>query len=226
MVSKKHIIFDWNGTLLDDFHSMHACMNIVMQKVGHEPVSADFFRAHYDVPFERLYKNLGFADHEIASLVEHDRDTFYHHYEPMADKAHLRIGAVDMLDYARAHDVQSVILSNHIVDPIRTQLKRLSIEGHFSEVLAYPDRPTHFKDMTKGQRLQKFIAKHGVPSHQTIIVGDSVEEIQIAHEQNLIGVAITGGCVSEERLRAEKPHHVIHSLHELKPILHERGFVS
>ena len=58
-----------------------------------------------------------------------------------------------------------------------------------------------------------------------MIVGDSIEEIHIAHEQDLISVAITGGCVSEERLRAGNPDYLIHSLHELKPILQERGFV-
>ena len=59
-----------------------------------------------------------------------------------------------------------------------------------------------------------------------MIVGDSVEEIEIAREQGLISVAITGGCASEDRLRGEKPDYLIHSLHELKPILQERGFAS
>ena len=62
--------------------------------------------------------------------------------------------------------------------------------------------------------------------HDTMIVGDSVEEIHIARDQGLISVAITGGCVSERRLRAEDPDYVIHTLHELKPIMLERGFVS
>ena len=59
-----------------------------------------------------------------------------------------------------------------------------------------------------------------------MIIGDSVEEIHIAREQGLISVAITGGCVSEKRLRAEKPDYVIHALTELKPIMQERGFAS
>ncbi len=123
--------------------------------------------------------------------------------------------------------LHSYILSNHIVDPIRTQLRRLEIEHFFAEVLAYADRATQFKDMTKGERLRRYrVAQRHRGPQDTMIVGDTVEEIQIAREQGLISVAITGGCASEERLRAENPDYLIHSLHGLKPILQERGFVS
>jgi len=42
----------------------------------------------------------------------------------------------------------------------------------------------------------------------------------------MVSIALTGGVITEQRLRAAKPDHLIHSLHELKPILQERGFAS
>jgi phosphoglycolate phosphatase len=170
---------------------------------------------------------MGFTDVQVERLLSLENSAFYHgHYEPMAHAADLREGAVDILTHAQTHGVQTLILSNHIVDAIRPQLRRLNIEHLFGEVLAYADRATQFRDMTKGERLRRYMQKHGMTQKDAIIVGDSVEEIEIAHEQGLIGVAITGGCASEERLRKTNPHHVIHSLTELKPILQERGFTS
>lgn len=222
----KNLIFDWNCTLLDDFHALHGCMNIILKKAGRGPVTADYFRAHYDVPFENLYRNLGFGAEEIEHMMIMDRDIFHNHYEPMADRADLRAGALEVLGHAKKQGVAALILSNHIVDPIKTQLKRLDITHLIAEVLAYADRDTQFRHMTKGEKLHRFMKERGMAPASTLIVGDSVEEIEIAHEQGLVGVAITGGCVSEDRLAAAKPHHIIHSLHELQDILRERRFIS
>ena len=226
MSKRAQIIFDWNSTLLDDFHIVHECMNRVMAHAGKPAVSMEDFRASYEVPFEMLYLNLGFAESEVEKMMEHDRHVFHNHYEPRAENAGLRDGAADILQHVKDNGLQSYILSNHIVEPIRNQLRRLSIEHFFTEVLAYATHATQFKDMSKGERLRRYRVDHGQTDHPAIIVGDSIEEIQIAREQGLISVAITGGGALEKRLRDERPDYVIHSLHELKPILAERGFVS
>ncbi len=222
----KNIVFDWNSTLLDDIDAMLECQNILMARIGRPPITMEFFRTHYEVPFDNLYRNFGLSESEIESAMGFDRHIFHEHYEPMADRADLRSGALEILQTAQKHGVQNFILSNHIVGPIRNQLRRLDIEHHFADVIAYADRASQFQHMTKGQKLQHFMREKNAAPHDAMIVGDTVEEIHIGREQGLISVAITGGCVSEERLRAENPDHVIHSLHELKPILQERGFVS
>ena len=222
----KNIVFDWNGTLFDDFDALHGCTNKMLADEGLAPVEVEHFRQHYNVPFERFYHGMGFAPAQVERLMALETSTFHDHYEPCAAQSPLRAGAKEILSLAHQNGVQSLILSNHLVDPIRVQLKRLSIEQYFMEVLAYANRATQFRDMTKGERLRHFMADHSMTENTTLIIGDSVEEIEIAREQGLISVAITGGCVSEQRLRGAHPDYVIHSLHDLKLILHERGFMS
>ena len=225
-VRARNIVFDWNSTLLDDVQAMHECTNVLLASEGHAPIAIDHFRDHYTIPFDQFYRGMGFDDMQIEKLMSLENSAFHDHYEPLVQSAGLREGASEILNHARDAGVQSLILSNHLVDPIRTQLRRLEIDKLFTEVLAYADRTTQFRDMTKGERLRRYIAGQDMHDHDTMIVGDSVEEIHIARDQGLISVAITGGCVSERRLRAEDPDYVIHTLHELKPIMLERGFVS
>jgi phosphoglycolate phosphatase len=224
MSAKKHIVFDWNGTLLDDIHALHSCTNKLLESEGHAPVDIHAFRSSYDIPFRRFYENFRFTGEQIDKLMSLENSAFHEHYEPLADRAGLRPGAVELFDHAKANGIDMLILSNHLVDPIKAQLRRLEVESYFKAVLAYADRTVQFRDMTKGERLRRFRMNGGGHPPEALIVGDSLEEIDIAREQNLISVAITGGCVSEERLRAAKPDYVIHSLHELKPIMQERGF--
>lgn len=222
----KNIVFDWNSTLLDDFNITHSCTNRLLESEGLKPVEAEDFRARYTMPFKKFYEGMGLSEAQIEKLKSLETSAFHDLYEPLADKVELRQGANEILRHVRKYDVKSYILSNHIVDPIKRQLTRFEIEHLIDEVLAYADRATQFRDMTKGERLRRYMNSRDMTRHLTLIVGDSIEEIEIAREQGLVSVAITGGCVSETRLRAAKPDHLIHSLHELKPILQERGFVS
>ena len=225
--TQKHIVFDWNSTLLDDLGALHDCTNLLLQGAGHAPVTLEFFQAHYDIPFQTLYRNLGLADHQVDHLIDANNRIFHDHYEPLADQADLRFGARDLLHTAHHHGVRNYILSNHLVDPIRTQLRRLEIEHFFADVLAYADREAQRqRAMTKGESLRHFMTQQGIAGQPAMIVGDSVEEIEIARDQGMISVAITGGCVSEQRLRAANPDYVIHNLHELRPIMAQRGFVA
>lgn len=223
----KNIVFDWNCTLLDDINVLYSSTNHLLKLVDHPPVTLEFFQTHYNIPFRQLYNNLGLQPAQIEKLINANNTLFHDLYERLALQTELRDGAVWALQYAKAHGVQNYILSNHLVEPIRQQLRRLGVEEFFADVLAYADREDQqTRSMTKGEKLRHFMQQEAIHDHPTMIVGDSVEEIEIAQEQGLISVAITGGCVSEERLRAGKPDYVIHSLHELKPIMQERGFVS
>ena len=163
---------------------------------------------------------------QVNQVMHVDRHVFHDVYEPKAANAPLRDGAAEVLSLVKKNGLQTYILSNHIVEPIRAQLSRLGIDHLFDDVLAYATRETQFKDMTKGERLRLYREKHNMQSEDTIIVGDAVEEIEIGRAQNFITVAITGGGALEDRLRQEKPDYLIHSLKELRPILEDRGFVS
>jgi phosphoglycolate phosphatase len=224
--STKMIVFDWNSTLFNDIDALVDCLNIILESHGREPVDLARYQTHYEVPFDKLYRNHGFSEADIGTILAASQGVFHDHYEPRAATAGLREGAAEVLRYAHMHNIKSYILSNHLVEPIRNQLRRLEIDTLFSEVLAYADRATQFRDMTKGQKLQRYISDNDLTACDKMIVGDSVEEIEIGRAQGMISVAITGGCVSEARLRSAKPDYLIHALPELTGIMQERGFAS
>ena len=80
--------------------------------------------------------------------------------------------------------------------------------------------------MTKGEKLHQHLKSCGMKPTNAIIIGDAIEEIEIARDLGMTCVAITGGDYSESRLRAQNPDYVIHSLYELNTILAERGFMT
>ncbi|MDE2030112.1 MAG: HAD family hydrolase [Alphaproteobacteria bacterium] len=221
--NRKLVVWDWNGTLLDDTDLMLVCVNIILERMNRAPITMERFRETQMKPLKNFYLAVGVDEKDIPHVLEQERTLFHDHYEPMAIGAPLRDGATDLLAALNTHGTAGVIVSNHITGEIIRLLKQHDIHHHFDEVIAYESRGVQFRE-PKGEKLHAYIAANGLNDADGIIIGDTVEEMEIARALGMASVAITGGIQSESRLRAAHPDHIVHSLHELKPVFQERGF--
>jgi phosphoglycolate phosphatase len=218
-------VYDWNGTLLDDMDAVIGALNVILRKFNRAEIEHEAFRDLCLYPFPILYRRLGFSEDEIETLGKDGNGIFHYNYELLAANAPLRKGAMGLLELSRKNKVQNLILSNHMVDAIGVQLERLNIKDYFSKVLAFASRESQYKDISKGERLRLYLKDNGINPATALIIGDSEEECEIARDLHLVSIAITGGTVSERRLRAANPDHIIHDFHELLPILQKRRFL-
>lgn len=216
---KPLLVFDWNGTLLDDADALLQTTNAILDRFGHPAIDMNTFREHCDVPLSLLYPSLGMSQDQIATVDRDSSAVFHDAYERLAGTARLREGARRVLELARQEGASSIIVSNHIVDPLRSQLRRLEIDHYIDDVLAFESRATQYKSMSKGERLRLYMQKNNQHPVSTFIIGDMPVETNIARDLGLISISITGGFVSEARLRAAGPDYTINDLHELVPIL-------
>lgn len=221
---KPTLVFDWNGTLLDDASALLETTNAILNRFGHAAIDMNTFREHCDVPLSLLYCSLGMSTDEVAAIDQDGSAIFHDTYEPLASKAELRAGARSMLELARQQAASSIIVSNHIVDPLRSQLRRLEIDGYIDDVIAFESRATQYQSMSKGERLRLYMQKNNIEPASTFIIGDMPVEIDIARNLGLTSISITGGFVSEWRLRAARPDYTVEHHHELLPILKRHGF--
>jgi phosphoglycolate phosphatase-like HAD superfamily hydrolase len=220
------LVFDWNCTLLDDFDLVLASQNASHGAYDKALVTHTSFREQFTMPPKNFYKLFGFTDVELAERLLDIQGRFHDHYEAGVDQQRLRKGVETMFAATRAANLNHVILSNHIEQPIRKQLARLQIEDHFHAVLAYAERATQFKHETKGDKLGRFMAEHNLRGENCVIIGDTAEEIHIARAYGMTSVAITGRFFSTERLAKEEPDHLVHDLHEFHDVLRQRGWVA
>lgn len=219
----KTIVYDYNGTVFDDARIVCHCDSLLIEKLGYPPITFEQFQRHYDWPIDKLFLGVGVSEPDIAKIhsIMH---LFHENYESMASKTSLRDGVQDLLAHAYANNVNQLILSNHLTASIQRQLDRTGTSHYITEILSNKDQAQQLSEETKGERLHRYLAKHNLNPEDTVIVGDSPEERHIARQFGLIGIAVTGGFVSEERLAASHPDHLLSSMSELKPVLQARGF--
>ncbi|MDX9690500.1 MAG: HAD family hydrolase [Alphaproteobacteria bacterium] len=215
------VVFDWNGTLLDDTALCATSTSKVSQKLGGHQVTIEKLQENYILPLTALYTRFGCEKEVIEKNISIVYDDFSAHYDQHVHLVPLREGAEHVLTSLQANGHKSVILSNHTVSCISQQVDRLGLREYFTDILA--NGAQEYLDLMhkadKGSRLKAYVDRHNI--ERALVVGDSAEEIQIAHHYGFLGVGITGGFVSEERIRAANPDFVIHSLTELPAIAAE-----
>ena len=57
--NKKHIIFDWNGTLVDDAWIFVDILNVLLTTRGLKVITIKDYRNKFCFPIKLFYKNLG-----------------------------------------------------------------------------------------------------------------------------------------------------------------------
>lgn len=217
-MTKNLIIWDWNGTLLDDTALCVRAINAVLQRFDKPQVSIAQFQEHYTIPMIATYEALGFTLDEIMTSRLEIWQLWRSVYDAASTEIPLRSGAQEALTALRRHGVRNVVLSNHLLEDINAHAARLGINEHFSAVLANTDlEATTMNRRAKSDRLREYMERER--SSGAVVVGDTVEEIEIGRALGQTTIALTGGTCSQNRLESAKPDFLIHDLGEMPAIV-------
>lgn len=215
----KLVVWDWNGTLLSDVSITLQAVNEATLPLFDLPgISLQKYRDIFDIPIMKNYLALGVTEEEFLEKSDTVGRLFQERYDMLRAGLRTRSGAKQTLRTLAEKNVSSIILSNHIAEDITLQLQRFEILPYFETILAndiHSER--HFTG--KQHRMEQYLADHNVQPSETIIVGDTLEEIQIGKSLGLHTVAISGGFCSRARLTSAKPDYLISSVKQIVTIV-------
>jgi phosphoglycolate phosphatase len=201
---KALMVFDWNGTLLDDTEAIIYADNCALAHFGGRPIDVETFQNTVSIPKREFYMLHGCSP---AVLDEHPgtiADFAAIQYQKMLPRCGLRPGVVEVLKFLKEHEVHVLILSNDLIDNIWSQLRRFKLDTYIDAVLANVDPYAFMRHGLKQNRLAEYLRRTG-PYHPQVIVGDSTEEIIIGKKLGLTTVSLLKGVHSQQRLTTESP---------------------
>ena len=131
----KTILFDLDGTLIDQFSAIHKSINHVQKELGIDPSSFDQVKAAVGGSIRLTLKRL-FDDSDLESTLP----LFVEHFESiMMDEVFILPGVEAFLDEARARDLQMAVFTNKIGKHARATLEHLNLSHYFDAVLGAED---------------------------------------------------------------------------------------
>lgn len=212
-------VFDWNATLFKDMKATVHATNESLAFFGVAPMSLQEQQETFTFPLIHFYEKVGVSVDEYLKNAEHVGWLFNRKYNALKNDCRLMDGAIEILEWLRAHNVTCIILSNQMQKMLNEDIVRFDIGHYFDSVSGNSDPATIVTGMNKFERLRDFMDTHQFAPEQTFIIGDSHEEPELAKKLNILGISIKGGLTSDERLEHYKKDYLIGSLPELPAIL-------
>lgn len=189
-----YLFWDFNGTLFDDVEAGIKAVNKMLEERGLDVIpSTEKYRDIFDFPVIDYYRALGF---------DFDKEPYYEVLAPMwvelynkySLESTLCRGVGETLEAVRLAGVKQVLFSATEINMLTCQLRSLSIEDSFDEVIG-------IDNIHAGGKLhlaKKWREEH--PDARVLYVGDTVHDAENARVLGADCLLYVGGHQSRERL--------------------------
>lgn len=194
-----HLVWDWNGTLLDDITAVIGATNAAFAEIGLEPITLERYRELYCVPIPRFYERL------MGRLPSDDEwvvmdEAFHRHYSEHRIGCGLTDGVEELLRDWRLSGRSQSLLSMYVHEQLIPVVRGYGIEDHFIRV----DGRTGPSGGTKALHMERHLAALGgvAAPDRTVVIGDAVDDAVAATHVGVRAVLYTGGSHSRASLES------------------------
>jgi len=192
--SYHHIIWDWNGTLLNDHWLCVEVMNTMLAERNLPLLTLERYRDIFDFPVRDYYEKLGF-DFKAESFEVVGMD-FMIRYNERQKECRLHEGVQHVLSCLKEKGFSQYILSAREENELRKETRDLKVAEYFKHIDGLDDHYAHGKTDV-GVRLLKEIDDD---IRSILFIGDTCHDADVARELGIDCVLIPNGHHSAQRL--------------------------
>ena len=204
----KHIIWDWNGTLVDDVWLVVEIMNKMLKKRNLPRIDSKKYREIFDFPVTKYYLKLGFDF--SAESFEELTDEFISEYYTRFNECKLFDEAEEVLQKIRNRGISQSILSASKEDVLIEKIKHYGIDKYFCRIIGLEN---HYAE-SKVERGKKWIAKLNLNPQDVLLVGDTIHDYDVSKYIGCDCLLVANGHHNYEKL-AKLEVDVISTLKEI-----------
>lgn len=184
----KLLVWDWNGTLLNDMELTYEIENTMLRERGMTQIpSRDFYLSNFGFPIIDYYVKLGydFSKYPYDELAEE----FHRLYSNSYRRCTLREHTIETLAVIKSMKIPQTILSASNQKRLIEQTDYYAVSTYFEELLGLSDDYAH----SKIQRAKSFISLRQIKSKDVLFIGDTDHDYEVAREIGGDCVLLTGG---------------------------------
>jgi phosphoglycolate phosphatase-like HAD superfamily hydrolase len=190
-----HLIWDWNGTLLDDLALVVAATNVSLKSIGGPSITADEHRRDFRRPIADYYGHVLGRSISQDEFLELDRAYHDAYREGLLDTALTADAEAAM----RAWPGTQSLLSMWFHEELVPEVTRRGLHGLLHRIDGL--RAGVVGGGHKAEHLVEHLAALGVAGSDAVLIGDSVDDARAAAEVGAGCVLYSGGFSHPDLLR-------------------------
>lgn len=195
---KEHIVWDWNGTLLDDVDHAIKVGNELLSTQNLRLMTRDRYRAIFEFPILTYYEKLGFnfEVESFESLCDRYVNRFMEGVRDLPLIPDMKTVLFQLRDEGRTQSV----LSATDQENLDAMIDHFQLRDVFHHVYGIDNKLAASK-VARGHALMAAIS---TPREKTVLIGDTLHDLEVAKALGIDSVLIAHGHQCVTRLR---PHH-------------------
>ncbi|MFZ5948665.1 MAG: HAD family hydrolase [Stygiobacter sp.] len=192
----KHVIWDWNGTILNDAELSLELINGLLKERNKKVLTLDEYKKVFTIPVKNYYSALGF-DFEKESF-EIVGKKWMDEYERRKFECNIYNGITDVLEKIKQLQIGQSILSAYSQHTLEEIANHFGLTKYFEHIVGLDNIYAAGK-LHLGQML---IKKLGNGKGETLMIGDTLHDYEVAQEIGADCILLSSGHQDKERLLA------------------------
>ena len=192
--SYKHIIWDWNGTLLNDVDYCRRIINRILVENNLPELSLEKYREIFTFPVQDYYKAAG-LDFSKTSFEVLGKD-FIDEYEEKKLSCSLHENTIEILSTIHQKGIKQSVLSAYLHDNLVSILNHYNLTQYFDKIIGldniYAGSKTHL-GLTLVDQLN-------LPKKDILFIGDTLHDAEVAEAMGVKSILIAHGHQVKEKL--------------------------
>jgi len=193
-----HVVWDWNGTLLDDNHAVLAAVNEVCAGFGRADLTWAEWQAAYARPMRLSYEQLlerALDDEEWTRV-----DKLYHErYDALLHTCALAIGVSEVLQHCVDNGRTQSLLSMWFHSRLTPTVEGFGLTPYFTRVDGLADE---VGGGSKADSLMRHLEFQNLDPAEVVLIGDVVDDADAARAAGTHSILVTTGAMTRSALEA------------------------
>lgn len=217
-MSYKHILWDWNGTLIDDVLNALACVNDMLARKSKEPITLSQYYDYVETPIIGFYRHILTPEElDFAEISEN----YHKDYARHINETSLAEDAEDVLEDLKNHGIKQYIVTATHIDEATELTKKYGVAKYFEEILGASDNLAQ----SKVERAKELFSLHRINRNEALFVGDTLHDYEVANALGIDCVLVSYGHQGR-KLLSKSGCCIVDSLTEVKQIIFDERKVD
>ena len=190
----KYIVFDFNGTIIDDVQLCLDLLNEMLEVENLPLVSYSRYKEIFTFPIIEYYKRAGFT-FKNRSFKEMS-EWFVKKYQPASFKCNLFDGIKETITSLKEEGYKVILLSASQIDNLKEQTNRFNITYLFDEILGIDN----IEAKSKLEIARRYFYENKIDTKECLFIGDSTHDYEVGSTLGGDIILVTYGHQSKQVL--------------------------
>ena len=186
-----NILWDWNGTLIDDAITSLNCVNDMLTEMNKPLISLEQYYTYVETPIIGFYKHILTEDELDFPVIS---KSFHDSYNSRIAETFLAEGTKTTLKTLKEHGAKQYIITATKEESARTLAFQYGVGEYFDGIFGADNTLAE----SKVERALNFFKKNNINPRDTVFIGDTLHDLETANALGVDCILVTFGHQGKE----------------------------